>query len=88
MAQKSIKVLIFKYFHAGGQVESHTKVIYFTDRTVTPFMSSINKPFGQVRLRDFKAMFDRPGVYRFHFKSQDPEYGMVKEEVCFYIFIL
>lgn len=26
-------------------------------------------------------MFDRPGNYRFHFKSVDPEYGMVKEEV-------
>ncbi|KAK3862286.1 hypothetical protein Pcinc_031834 [Petrolisthes cinctipes] len=64
-----------------GVGEAWTKVIYFTERTVTPFMSTVGKPLGEVKLRDFKAMFDRPGSYRFHFKSNDPEYGMVKEEV-------
>ncbi|KAB7500342.1 Dixin [Armadillidium nasatum] len=61
--------------------EPFTKVIYFTDRTVTPFMSCINKRLGDVTLRDFKTLFDRPGNFRFHFKSHDPEYGLVKEEI-------
>ncbi|XP_068213665.1 uncharacterized protein, partial [Palaemon carinicauda] len=70
-----------KRLQVNGVVESCTKVIYFTERTVTPFMSTINKRLGEIRLRDFKNMFDRPGLFRFHFKSHDPEYGMVKEEI-------
>lgn len=66
---------------AGAVLEASTKVIYFTERTVTPFMSTISKPLGDIRLRDFKSMFDRPGLFRFHFKNYDPEYGLVKEEV-------
>jgi hypothetical protein len=61
--------------------ESGTKVVYFTERAVTPFMSSIPKRMGDIRLKDFKSMFDRPGNFRFHFKSVDPEYGIVKEEI-------
>ncbi|XP_064091588.1 uncharacterized protein LOC135205153 [Macrobrachium nipponense] len=70
-----------KRLQVNGVVEPSTKVIYFTERTVTPFMSTINKRLGEIRLRDFKNMFDRPGLFRFHFKSHDPEYGMVKEEI-------
>lgn len=44
-------------------------------------MSSINKPIGDICLRDFKNLFDRPGFFRFHFKTVDQEFGMVKEEV-------
>ncbi|XP_063959602.1 dixin-like isoform X3 [Lytechinus pictus] len=58
-----------------------TKVLYFTERTVTPFMSSIPKRLGEVTLGDFKQIFDRDGAYRFHFKALDPEFGTVKEEV-------
>ncbi|XP_030834238.1 dixin isoform X3 [Strongylocentrotus purpuratus] len=58
-----------------------TKVLYFTERTVTPFMSSIPKRLGEVTLADFKQIFDREGAYRFHFKALDPEFGTVKEEV-------
>ena len=58
-----------------------TKILYFTNRSVTPFMSSISKKIGEITLRDFKVLFDRPGFYRFHFKSVDQEFGMVKEEV-------
>ena len=36
---------------------------------------------GQVTLRDFKQLFDRPGFFRYHFKTMDKEFGMVKEEV-------
>lgn len=62
-------------------VPSTTKVLYFTNRSVTPFMSTLNKPIGEIRLRDFKNIFDRPGFFRFHFKALDQEFGMVKEEV-------
>merc|ERR1712025_515712 len=59
-----------------------TKVVYFTPRSVTPFMSAISKPVGQITLRDFKGLFDRPGFYRYHCKTLDKEFGMVKEEIC------
>ena len=58
-----------------------TKILYFTNRSVTPFMCSISKRIGDIRLSDFKALFDRPGFYRYHFKAVDQEFGMVKEEV-------
>ncbi|XP_071958457.1 dixin-like isoform X2 [Antedon mediterranea] len=67
--------------NGGPPVINSTKVLYFTERTVTPFMSSITKPLGQVTLRDFKKIFDREGPYRYHFKALDPEFGTVKEEV-------
>ena len=58
-----------------------TKILYFTNRSVTPFMSTMSRKIGEITLRDFKVLFDRPGFYRFHFKSVDQEFGMVKEEV-------
>lgn len=61
--------------------EQFTKVVYFTERTVTPFLTVIPRRLGEISLRDFKTLFDRPGVYRFHFKAKDPEYGFVKEEI-------
>ena len=56
-------------------------MVYFTERTVTPFLTVIPRRLGEIYLRDFKMLFDRPGVYRFHFKAPDAEYGFVKEEV-------
>ncbi|KAJ8267081.1 hypothetical protein GJAV_G00138120 [Gymnothorax javanicus] len=58
-----------------------TKVLYFTDRSLTPFMLNIPKRLGEVTLRDFKAAVDREGSFRYHFKALDPEFGTVKEEV-------
>uniref|UniRef100_A0A8C2JGT1 DIX domain containing 1b n=1 Tax=Cyprinus carpio TaxID=7962 RepID=A0A8C2JGT1_CYPCA len=58
-----------------------TKVLYFTDRSLTPFMVNIPKRLGEVTLRDFKTAVDREGNYRYHFKALDPEFGTVKEEV-------
>merc|ERR1719343_31028 len=63
-------------------VATATKVVYFTPRSVTPFMTSIMKPVGKITLRDFKSLFDRPGFYRYHFKTMDKEFGMVKEEIA------
>lgn len=61
--------------------ESHTKVVYFLSKSTTPFLSSIPKRIGEITLKDFKIILDRPGQFRYHFKTLDREYGMVKEEV-------
>ncbi|XP_064650993.1 dixin-like isoform X2 [Lineus longissimus] len=60
-----------------------TKILYFTDRTVTPFMCTIPKNLGEITLGDFKQIHDKnkPGAYRYHFKALDPEFGTVKEEI-------
>uniref|UniRef100_A0A674DED5 DIX domain containing 1a n=1 Tax=Salmo trutta TaxID=8032 RepID=A0A674DED5_SALTR len=58
-----------------------TKVLYFTDRSLTPFLVNISKRLGEVTLRDFKTAVDRQGSFRYHFKALDPEFGTVKEEV-------
>ncbi|TSL04253.1 putative ATP-dependent RNA helicase DDX10 [Bagarius yarrelli] len=60
---------------------SFTKVLYFTDRSLTPFMINIPKRLGEITLQDFKVAIDREGSYRYHFKALDPEFGTVKEEV-------
>ena len=36
---------------------------------------------GEITLGDFKEAIDRPGLFRYHFKALDPEFGTVKEEV-------
>ncbi|GAA6097975.1 dixin-A isoform X1 [Tachysurus ichikawai] len=58
-----------------------TKVLYFTDRSLTPFLVNIPKRLGEVTLQDFKAAVGRHSNFRYHFKSLDPEFGTVKEEV-------
>ncbi|XP_074652804.1 dixin-like [Tubulanus polymorphus] len=58
-----------------------TKILYFSDHTVTPFMCTIPKRLGLVTLKDFKQIYDRQGNFRYHFKSLDPEFGTVKEEI-------
>ncbi len=67
--------------YANGGHHS-TKVLYFTDRTVTPFMCNIAKRLGEITLRDIKAIVNRPGAFRYHFKAMDPEFGTVKEEIA------
>ncbi|KAM4015964.1 dixin isoform 2-T2 [Anomaloglossus baeobatrachus] len=64
-----------------GGSNTCTKVLYFTDRSLTPFMVNIPKRLGEVTLRDFKVAIDREGNHRYHFKALDPEFGTVKEEV-------
>ncbi|XP_065841747.1 dixin-like isoform X2 [Oscarella lobularis] len=60
---------------------SSTKVVYFTERSVTPFLTTIPRKLGEICLRDFKKAFDRSGSFRYHFKTIDPDYGAVKQEV-------
>ncbi|XP_037123213.1 dixin-A isoform X1 [Syngnathus acus] len=65
----------------GLDASVSTKVLYFTDRSLTPFLINIPKRLGEVTLRDFKTAVDRQGSFRYHFKALDPEFGTVKEEV-------
>jgi len=75
--------------HSNGYNESRagetsgitTKVLYFTEKSVTPFLTSIHKRLEEITLGDFKEAIDRPGIFRYHFKALDPEFGTVKEEV-------
>ncbi|XP_021372022.1 dixin-like isoform X2 [Mizuhopecten yessoensis] len=81
----------FPYNHldGGGQPttstpissKESTKVLYFTDKPLSPFSYTIRKRLGEITLKDFKAIYDRPGNYRYSFKALDPEFGTVKEEV-------
>ncbi|XP_041426627.1 dixin-A-like [Xenopus laevis] len=64
-----------------GSSNSSTKVLYFTDRSLTPFMVTLPKSLGEVTLRDFRAAIGQEGSHRYHFKALDPEFGTVKEEV-------
>uniref|UniRef100_H2YPR1 DIX domain-containing protein n=1 Tax=Ciona savignyi TaxID=51511 RepID=H2YPR1_CIOSA len=58
-----------------------TRVLYFTDRDMTPCMTSIPKRVGDITLGEFKAAIRKEGNFRFIFKALDPELGTVKEEV-------
>ena len=67
-----------------------TKFIYYLDKNVTPFMTTINKSIETIRLSDVKEFlkFKSNLNHRFYFKSHDPEFGIVKEEVnIFYLYI-
>ncbi|XP_076338534.1 uncharacterized protein LOC143240260 isoform X1 [Tachypleus tridentatus] len=58
-----------------------TKVVYYTEKSSTPFLSVIPKRIGDISLGDFKMLFNRSGNFRYHFKTFDKEYGAIKEEV-------
>ncbi|CAK8682026.1 unnamed protein product [Clavelina lepadiformis] len=60
---------------------AQTRILYFTDRDMTPAMTTIPKRVGDITLGDFKASIKKYGNYRFIFKALDPELGTVKEEV-------
>lgn len=61
--------------------QQSTKVLYFTDKTVNPYVCTIPKRLGEITLKDFKELHDKKGNYRYSFKALDPEFGTVKEEI-------
>lgn len=65
-------------------------VFFFSRDSVTSVSLEILFLFrlGEITLGDFKEAIDRPGMFRYHFKALDPEFGTVKEEVCKGILIL
>lgn len=58
-----------------------TSVIYFTDHSIQPATCLIHGKLGDIRLRDFKNLFEDCERYRYYFKALDAEYGTVKEEL-------
>lgn len=60
-----------------------TKVYYYmlSDKTETPYTTSLPRRSGGVTLKDFKSVFDRHGSYHFFVKTEDPDCGVVKEEI-------
>ncbi|XP_065056021.1 dixin-like isoform X1 [Rhopilema esculentum] len=63
------------------QEGKRTKVLYFINQSVTPYLASINKSLGEITLKDFKNLLDRGGSHRYYFKSMDPDFGSVREEL-------
>ncbi|CAI8034359.1 Dixin-A [Geodia barretti] len=61
-----------------------TRVLYYMageSKTEVPFVAIVPKRAAEVTLRDFKEAFGRHGDYRFFFKTEDPDCGIVKEEI-------
>jgi len=57
-------------------------VIYHIDEEETPYKCTVYKPANEVTLADFKAVL--PSIYqrfKFFFKSNDDDFGVVKEEI-------
>ncbi|KAK7105318.1 hypothetical protein V1264_016718 [Littorina saxatilis] len=68
---------------AGGQAGDgpSTSVIFFTDHSIQPNTCVMPGKLGEIRLKDFKNLFEDSEHYRYYFKALDPEYGTVKEEL-------
>ncbi|XP_076304200.1 uncharacterized protein LOC143222096 isoform X4 [Tachypleus tridentatus] len=60
-----------------------TKVVYYMEKSPSPFMSVIPKRIGDIQLGDFKVLLDRSGNFRYHFKTYDKEFGVIKEEIMY-----
>ncbi|XP_076438575.1 dixin-like [Babylonia areolata] len=58
-----------------------TSVIFFADHSIQPVSCLMPGKLGDIRLKDFKHLFENSDKYRFYFKALDPEYGTVKEEL-------
>ncbi|KAK2846455.1 hypothetical protein Q5P01_009454 [Channa striata] len=57
-----------------------TRVIYHLEDQETPYLIRINVPPQRVTLADFKQVLNKPNL-KFFFKSEDADFGVVKEEI-------
>eukprot|EP00095_Tigriopus_kingsejongensis_P010305 maker-scaffold148_size310697-snap-gene-1.21 protein:Tk10305 transcript:maker-scaffold148_size310697-snap-gene-1.21-mRNA-1 annotation:"segment polarity protein dishevelled-like protein dvl-3" len=57
-----------------------TKVIYHIDEEETPYLVKLSPASEGVTLADLKAVLHKPH-YKYFFKSQDDDFGVVKEEI-------
>jgi hypothetical protein len=69
--------------HAVTNPTVWTKVFYYMtgDKSETPYVTTVPRKANEVRLKDFKAVFDRHGSYRYYFKTEDVDCGIVREEI-------
>ncbi|XP_067945316.1 dixin-like [Watersipora subatra] len=74
---------VFNRATTNPRVDS-TKLLCFSSKSVTPSMKTVQKKLGEITLRDFKSVFpagnEGPRL-KYEFKSLDPEFGTVKEEL-------
>lgn len=67
------------------QSQSNTKCIYYLNNNMSspPFLTTIPRNIESVTLNDFKQCLKlKNGTsYIYHFKTSDPEFGIVKEEI-------
>eukprot|EP00111_Clytia_hemisphaerica_P018190 TCONS_00053793-protein len=59
------------------------KIVYFLGKSVTPILKSSDIGLGYLTLHDFKELVNRPGKYRYFFKSKDKDFGFVREELLY-----
>ncbi|KAK5868134.1 hypothetical protein PBY51_009175 [Eleginops maclovinus] len=57
-----------------------TRVVYHLEDQETPYLIRINVSPQSVTLADFKLVLNKPNV-KFFFKSEDADFGVVKEEI-------
>ncbi|XP_003744538.1 segment polarity protein dishevelled homolog DVL-2-like [Galendromus occidentalis] len=57
-----------------------TKVCFHIDEEETPYLVKLPIAIGKLTLKDFKRSLPRTN-FKFFFKSVDPEFGVVKEEI-------
>lgn len=68
---------------AGGGAPtsgSETIVVYHIDEEETPYRIRLPVSSDKVTLADFKNALPRPN-FKFFFKSEDADFGIVKEEI-------
>ncbi|XP_059085954.1 segment polarity protein dishevelled homolog DVL-3-like isoform X2 [Tigriopus californicus] len=58
-----------------------TKVIYHIDEEDTPYLVKLQMSPKEVTLADLKQVLNKPN-YKYFFKSQDDDFGVVKEEIA------
>jgi len=75
------------YDHNANVTLEHSsepiKVIYYLGKSITPVLKMSEIGIGYLTLRDFKTLVNRPGKYRYFFKSIDKDFGCVREELLF-----
>ncbi|XP_026232564.1 segment polarity protein dishevelled homolog DVL-3 [Anabas testudineus] len=64
----------------GDSTTEGTRVIYHLEDQDTPYLIRINVPPQSVTLADFKQVLNKPNL-KFFFKSEDADFGVVKEEI-------
>jgi len=61
--------------------DTNTNLILFSFTGNISTLCFYNYRLGYLTLKDFKGLVNRPGRYRYYFKSKDKDFGFVREEV-------
>ena len=61
--------------------QNNTRVLCYVDQQQTPSRITLHKPSSLVTLSDIKSQINKVGKFSYFFKVNDPDFGIVKEEV-------